>query len=81
MATKKEEVVRASIRPLDLRIVKCRIVGDTPLLVHTWGDKGRQMMLDAQMGKTKGKAKPKRDPFDDFIESMDWIKGKPEESV
>ena len=37
------------------------------------------MMLDAQMGVTKTKAKPKKDPFSDFINSMYWIQGKPEE--
>ena len=79
MAKKNEVVVE--IRPLELKTAKCRIVGDTPLIVHAWGAKGMQMMLDAQMGKTKGKAKPKRDPFDDFIESLYWIEGKPSVST
>lgn len=79
MAGKKEIV--AEIRPLELRTAKCRIVGDTPLIVHSWSIKGMQMMIDAQTGKAKAKAKQKRDPFDDFIQSLYWIDGKPEEST
>lgn len=75
----KNEVIE--IRPLDVQKVNIRIVGDTPLIVHAWSDKAKQMMLDAQMGKTKTKAKAKRDPFDDFIESMYWLEGKPEEAT
>lgn len=69
------------IRPLERKAVKIRIVGDSPLIVHAWSDKAKKMMLDAQTGATKTKAKAKRDPFDDFIQSMYWIEGKPEEST
>lgn len=65
------------IVPLDIKRVKIRIVGDSPLLVHAWSDKAKKMMLDAQMGKTKTKAKEKKDPFSDFVNSMYWIEGKP----
>ena len=70
-----------AITPLDIKSVKIRIVGDTPLIVHAWSDKAKKMMLDAQMGVTKTKAKDKKDPFDDFINSMYWIAEKPEEST
>lgn len=69
------------IVPLDIKRVKIRIVGDSPLLVHAWSDKAKKMMLDAQMGKTKTKAKEKKDPFSDFVNSMYWIKGKPEKDT
>lgn len=66
MATvKKDELIE--IRPLELKQVKIKIIGDSPLIVHAWSDKAKRMMLEAQMGKTKTKAKEKRDPFDEFI--------------
>ena len=50
MASKKEEVVE--IRPLDIKEVKIKIVGDTPLIVHAWSEKAKRMMLEAQMKTT-----------------------------
>lgn len=80
MAQKKvEEVVE--IRPLDIKRVKIKIVGDTPLIVHAWSEKAKRMMLDAQTGATKTKAREIRDPFDDFIQSMYWLEGKPDVST
>ena len=70
-----------NITPLDIRKVSIRIVGDTPLIVHAWSEKAKKMMLDAQMGVTKTKAKEKKDPFADFMDSMYWITKKPEKST
>lgn len=80
MATKKETEV-VEIRPLDIKRVKVRIVGDTPLIVHAWSEKAKRQMLEAQMKTTKTKAKEVRNPFDDFIQSLYWLEGKPEEST
>lgn len=79
MATKKEETIE--IRPLDIQTVPIRIIGDTPLIVHAWSEKAKRMMLEAQTKATKTKAKEKRDPFDDFVNSLYWLEGKPEEST
>ena len=79
MATTKNESVE--IRNLDIQKVNIRIVGDTPLIVHAWSDKAKKMMLDAQMKATKTKAKEKRDPFDDFVNSLYWLEGKPDKST
>lgn len=79
MATNKNEMI--AIQILEKRYIDIRIVGDSPLIVHAWGQKGVQMMLDAQMGKTKTKARPKKDPFDDFVESLYWITERPKEST
>lgn len=80
MAAKKEVEV-LEIRPLEIKSIPIRIVGDTPLIVHAWSEKAKKMMLDAQTGATKTKAKEKRDPFDDFINSLYWLEGMPEEST
>lgn len=79
MATKKEEVVE--IRPLDIKRVKIRITGDSPLIVHAWSEKAKRMMLETQMKTTKTKGKPVRDPYDDFVQSLYWLEGKPDEST
>lgn len=75
MANAKTEVVE--IRPIEIKRVPVHIEGDTPLIMHAWSVKAKQMMLDAQMGKAKGKQKPKKSPAADFIESMYWLEGKP----
>lgn len=80
MATaKKAEVVE--IKPVELRTVMLKIVGDTPLIVHAWSEKAKRMMLEAQMGLAKGKKKEVKNPVDDFIQSMYWLTDKPKEST
>lgn len=79
MAKKEEQIVE--IKPLDIRTVDVKIVGDTPLIVHAWSEKAKRMMLEAQTKATKTKAKEVRDPYDDFIQSLYWLDGKPEKST
>ena len=55
MATKKTEVIE--IRPIEIKKVTVRVVGDTPLIMHAWSEKAKRMMLEAQMGIAKGKKK------------------------
>lgn len=78
---KEKEKVTISITPLRVKRVKIRIVGDSPLIIHAWSEKAKKMMLDAQTKATKTKAKEARDPYDDFIQSLYWLEGKPEEST
>jgi hypothetical protein len=78
MATKKTDTA-IEIRPLDIRRVPLTIVCDTPLIVHAWSEKAKRMMLEAQMGLSKGKKKEYKNPVEDFINSMYWLSGKPEE--
>lgn len=73
----KKDSELMEVRPLIIKTYAIRIVGDSPLIVHAWSDKAKKMMLDAQMGVTKTKAKERRDPFDDFINSMYWLTDKP----
>lgn len=75
----KKEVFE--IRKIEEESVVVRIVGDSPLIVHAWSEKAKRMMLDAQMGKSKGKKKDLKNPVEDFIDSLYWIDGMPEEKT
>lgn len=79
MAKKEETVVE--IRPLDIQRVNIRIVGDTPLIVHSWSEKAKKEILDKQMKRTVTKSKDARDPYADFLSSMYWITDKPKENT
>ena len=79
MATKKTEVIE--IRPIEIRKVTVRVVGDTHLIMHAWSEKAKRMMLEAQMGIAKGKKKEAKNPVDDFIRSMYWLTSIPEDGT
>ena len=79
MATKKTEVIE--IRPIEIKKVTVRVVGDTPLIMHAWSEKAKRMMLEAQMGVAKGKKKEEKNPVDDFIRSMYWLTPMPEDGT
>lgn len=80
MAKAKEQEI-VEIKAIDIKRAKIKIVGDTPLIVHAWSEKAKRMMLDAQTKATKTKGREVRDPYDDFIQSLYWIEGKPEQST
>lgn len=80
MATKKETATESiTIPALDIRRANIRIVGDTPLITHKWADKARKQILDKQTKKAKSKAHDEKNPVEDFIRSMYWLRGEPEE--
>lgn len=73
---KKTEVIE--IKPIQMKTVEVTIEGDTPLIMHAWSEKAKRMMLEAQQGKKKGKAKEYKNPVADFITSMYWLEGMPD---
>ena len=81
MATKKANTEVIEIRPIEIKKVTIRIVGDTPLIMHAWSEKAKRMMLEAQMGIAKGKKKEVKNPVDDFIRSMYWLTPMPEDGT
>lgn len=81
MATKKAATEVIEIRPIEIKKVTIRIVGDTPLIMHAWSEKAKRMMLEAQMGIAKGKKKEAKNPVDDFIRSMYWLTQMPEDGT
>ena len=70
-----------NIPQLDLRFVTFRAVGDSPLIMHAWDPKTKQEMLDKMMGKAKSKIRDLKDPVREFIQSMYWLEGAPEEAT
>lgn len=78
MAQASKDVEKIQIRPIDIKQTKIRIVGDSPLIVHCWSTKAKREMLEGQMKSTKTKAKEKKRPFYDFVNSLYWLTDKPD---
>lgn len=79
MATKNNENV--SIPAINIQYATISIVGDSPLIVHKWSEKAKKEILDKQMKKAKTKGHDAKDPVRDFIESLYWLDGEPEEKT
>ena len=54
---------------IEVKQMKLRLVGDSPLISHAWSDKAKKQMLDKQMKKAKT-AKEAKDPQRDYEESL-----------
>lgn len=81
MATKTNETIITIKRP---KVTKANItiIGETPLIIHAWGEKAKKEMLAAQQKlKVDKKAKEIRDPFAEFMDALYWITPKPEEKT
>ena len=72
---KKESPV--IIPAIDLKHFELTVVGDTPLIVHKWSQKAKQMILDKEMKKPKAKGHDVKNPVEDFIESLYWLSKEP----
>jgi hypothetical protein len=67
--TKQAEVVQVAPERIDIRRMRARIVGDSPLITHAWSQKAKQMMLDKQM-KRGTQAKEAKNPEQDYQDSL-----------
>lgn len=84
MATKKNsttDVQNVIIPAIDIRTATIKVVGDSPLIVHKWSEKAKKEILDKQMKKAKTKGHDAKDPVRDFIDSLYWLDGEPEEKT
>lgn len=80
MAAKKTNT-QVELKPMELADTPITIVGDTPLIVHAWGRKAKQEMLDKQRG-VGGKAKREaKIPANDFKNSLYWLTDMPEDGA
>ena len=62
-------VTTVSPERIDVRRITVRIVGDSPLIVHAWSHKAKEMMLSKQMKKGT-QAKEAKDPQQDYEDSL-----------
>ena len=80
MASKTDVVVE--IKKPNLVRVPLRLVGDSSLIVHAWSEKAKRQMLEAQQKVAKAKkAKPVRNPYEEYCDSIYWISGAPQEKT
>lgn len=81
MAKKTENAVTEGIGleipQLNLGTFTLKIIGDSPLIVHAWSDKAKEMLLNKQMKKAST-GREAKDPFMDFCDSLYWLTEKPE---
>ena len=68
-----------TIPAIDIREMTLKVVGDSPLIMHAWDDKIKRQMLDKMMGKAVSKGRDIKNPVYDFMSSMYWLDGAPEE--
>ena len=69
------------IPAIDIRHATIKEVGDSPLIMHKWSEKAKKEILDKQMKKAKSKRHDPKDPVADFIDSLYWVEGEPEEKT
>lgn len=74
-AAKKETTI--AVKPINIETVEITIKGTTPLIIHSWSNKAKQMMLDKQRGKKVGAKHDIKIPVNDFIESLYWLTEQP----
>ena len=80
---KKNDTI-ITVNPINLQVARIRIAGDSPLIMHRWSEKAKREMFDKMTGKAikeKGKARPLREPVAEFIDSLYWMNGKPNEKT
>lgn len=79
--TKRDAELSITIPAIDIRTITIRIAGDSPLIVHKWSEKAKREILAKQMKRAKTKGHDAKDPVRDFIESLYWLDGEPEEKT
>lgn len=81
MTKKQSEATVVEIPAINIQTAAIRLVGDSPLIVHKWSEKAKKEILDKQMKKAKTKGHDVKDPVRDFIDSVYWLEGEPEEKT
>lgn len=78
MAMKKTAEL-IEIAPIEIVKANIRIVGTSPLIMHTWSAKAKRQIIEKEMGTTKTKPKDDKRPVEEFASSMYWLTPMPEE--
>jgi predicted DNA-binding transcriptional regulator AlpA len=67
-----------TLKPIKIKRIEIKVVGDSSLIVHKWSQKAITMILNKQMKKASG-GREARDPELEFVNTLYFIKGEPEE--
>jgi len=78
MVAKTSSSVAIELPPLAIKTIEIPIVGDSPLIVHAFSKKAREQMLAKQTKKASA-GREAKDPWSDFVESMYWLDGMPDQ--
>lgn len=76
MPAKKKADKTTTLVPIQLRTIEFTVIGDAKLVENAWAKKARDQMYESQTGAAK-KKKGKKNPFQDFLESLYWMRGLP----
>lgn len=68
-ATPKEATIEVRLKKLDIRTLKLRLVGDSPMICHAWSEKAKAMMLSKMM-KQASAGRAAKDPVEEFKQSL-----------
>lgn len=77
MATKKEKVTNVDIPEMNLQTFTLKIIGDTPLISHSWSQKAKMEILNKHLQKAKTGREIRR-PMVEFADSLYWLTEKPD---
>jgi hypothetical protein len=76
--TTGEAAELVTLKPIKIKRIEIKVVGDSSLIVHKWSQKAIQMMLDKQKKKASV-GREVRNPEQEFVNTLYFIKGEPEE--
>lgn len=77
MAKEKQQVIE--MKPIEVKYLKIRIVGDTDLRLHKMDAVNRQALIDKQKGKEKKSKTVAVDKWMQAISTLNWRDGEPKE--
>lgn len=61
------------IQPLNTAMIRFKLEGASPLVLHAFGAKARMQMLEQQMGKKKSPVREARCPEEEYLNAFYWI--------
>jgi hypothetical protein len=68
--------VAIQIPAIQVERMQLTLVGESPLIQHRWSEKAKRHLLGGQIKEPK-KPKEKKDPWQDFVDSMYWLSPQP----
>lgn len=78
-AKKSEDIMMLDVPAIKVEQFTIRLIGDSSLICHKWSEKAKKEMLGKQRKVAKSAGREAKDPARDFIESLYWLDGEPEQ--